>query len=269
MDNLLGATLDNPSHPVLAEPSLPQAIMNGGEIPDDQVNSGTNVPIMDAGGETQPENREISPIGSRPSSYHPTHDEDVSLEDDDILRMQIELGDVQERNLRRKIESKRRRLANTTARSVNSGFNLSRDLSLEIDRDMASRLPEALAKIKVLENDNALWAARINSVREETLVQVKQQLHAEIESYKASIHIHMESELVANAKSIEAKAEQQHAQIIAARNAEEKARIEAVAENLKHELQEANAQFQQGLSNEAITMKTQLGSENQSLRTHL
>jgi hypothetical protein len=269
MDNPLSAIFNNPSHPVLAEPNIPQAIMNGGEIPDDQVSSGTNVPIMDVGGETQPENREISPIGSRPSSYHPTHDEDVSLEDDDILRMQIELGDVQERNLRRKIESKRRRLANTTARSANSGFNLSRDLSLEIDRDMASRLPEALAKIKVLENDNALWIARINSVREETLVHVKQQLHAEVESYKASLNSHMESEMVANAKSIEAKAEQQHAQIIATRNAEENARIEAVAERLKHELQEANGQFQQGLSNEAITMKTQLDSENQNLRTHL
>ena len=79
----------------------------------------------------------------------------------------------------------------------------------------------------------------------------------------------MESELVANARSIEAKAEQQRAQIIASRNSEENVRFDAVTERLKYELREANGQYQHGLSIEAVTMKTQFDSENLIDRTHL
>jgi hypothetical protein len=66
--------------------------------------------------------------------------EDPALEDDEMLELQINLGEVQERNLMRKIEHKRRR-ANQTV-SSDGGFNLTRELEAEIDKELARRLEE-------------------------------------------------------------------------------------------------------------------------------
>jgi hypothetical protein len=66
--------------------------------------------------------------------------EDPALEDDDMIELQINLAEVQERNLMMKIEHKRRR-ANQTV-SSDAGFNLTRELEAEMDRELARKLEE-------------------------------------------------------------------------------------------------------------------------------
>ena len=72
---------------------------------------------------------------------------DLALEDDEMLELQINLGDVQERNLKRKIEHKRRK-AQASSFASSSGFNLTAELSMEMDREMARRHESEAAKVK-------------------------------------------------------------------------------------------------------------------------
>ena len=102
----------------------------------------------------------IRPEGNPPIIYsiNSSVDGEIAIEDDETLEMQIQLGDVQERNLKRKIEHKRRK-ANASS-SHDASFDLSRELSMEIDRDHAAKYREVLAKCKNLENELALVKSR-------------------------------------------------------------------------------------------------------------
>jgi hypothetical protein len=115
--------------------------------------------------------------------------EDPALEDDEMLELQINLGEVQERNLMRKIEHKRRR-ANQTV-SSDGGFNLTRELEAEIDKELARRLEEEKQKNKVLENELAM--VQINLTRdmkaehEMTMNQARTGMQQQIEALTAIV----------------------------------------------------------------------------------
>ena len=111
------------------------------------------IPIHDKEGETQlvgssDSNVPINPIDEKPRlpiqySINSSIDLEIVHEDDDMLEMQIRLGEVQENNLKRLIEHKRRRMAQSSSQSHSSiqapAFDLSRELSMEIERDRSSK----------------------------------------------------------------------------------------------------------------------------------
>ena len=240
------------------------ALTNAGETQHNE-GPGVIVPTGQSGGETLPILDDISPIRNLNTMFYPIHDEDVSGMDDEILQMQIQLGDVQERNLRRKIESKRRKINSTSNRTGDSIGGLSRDLSIEIDRDRAAQLPEALARIKVLENDKALWAEQVRREREETLVNARAQIQLEMDKYS----IEVQEIMKANAITIRNEAEQKHAVLMNEANAREQETIDALKQGYQNQLVEAQSHHETRLRGTEMSALGNHEAEVSRLRNHL
>jgi len=177
------------------------------------MSNGTAVPIADlpstapngqlvlAGGETQESETELSEVkpeeeeaARREASAIVEHyqidstlrDESISQEDDEMLQMQMQLGEVQENNLKRRIEHKRRRELRSESLSGNS-FNLSRELSMEMDRDRAAKYMEAKERNKVLENEISLYQSRAEADKVESYRKARIEIEAEAEEFKAQL----------------------------------------------------------------------------------
>ena len=99
----------------------------------------------------------LSPIRKDPSEGNyfaiNTPNLDLAIEDDEMLELNMQLGEVQERNLKRKIEHRKRQTMNS---SRGSGvFNLSRELSLQIDLDRAALQNDLILKNEALAHELA------------------------------------------------------------------------------------------------------------------
>jgi hypothetical protein len=239
-------------------------VLSSGETQQESVNGAQNghEPIE---GETLPVLNDLSPIGGRNAVFYPIYDEDVSGMNDDILQMQIHLGEVQERNIKRRIEYKRRKIANASQQSEDSLLGLSRDLSREIDRERASQLPQALERIQVLERDNALWAERLRKEREETLNTARAQVQSEMDAYSKELQMVMTK----NAEIIRAEAEQRHSTVMVAANAEGSATIAAITEEHKLQIAEVQSLHETRLRETEMNALTNHDSEVRELREHL
>ena len=106
-----------------------------------------------ASGAINDKEENISPIG-RPEHF-PLTDLDMSGEDDMELQMQIELGELQAATLKRKIETKRRKRANASQSRSSTPFNLSAELSMQMEVDKSIQLANAKARITELERAHA------------------------------------------------------------------------------------------------------------------
>ena len=144
---------------------------------------------------------------------HSTHEDgDPALEDDEMLELQINLGEVKEKNLMRKIEHKRRR-ANQSA-SSDGGFNLARELEAEIDKEMAKRLEEEKKRNKVLENELAMVHVNLThdmKAEHESIVnRVRAEMQAQFDAHSARVERQYEemlsTELAKQKQEFEARA---------------------------------------------------------------
>ena len=143
-------------------------------------------------------------------SIHTTLDKDISIEDDEMLEMQIQLGEVQERNLKRKIEHKRRK---AEASLSSEGFDLSRELSMEIDRDLAKKHRDMQAHCKNLENELAFLKTRTDTQVKNHVEAVQREAKAELQMLVAQHADRLKTEYEARATQEEMQmAEQLHAQ---------------------------------------------------------
>ena len=120
-------------------------------------------------------------------------DVQLAVEDDQMLNMQIQLGEAQERTLKRKIEAKRRK-ANTPSVSANS-FNLTRELSFEIDKDRAQQFPNLAARNKELENEVNLMKAQTASIHQHALEQARQHVSVQMNKYQEELRAEFAQEM--------------------------------------------------------------------------
>ena len=99
----------------------------------------------------------LSPIRKDPSEGNyfaiNTPNLDLAIEDDETLELNMQLGEVQERNLKRKIEHRKRHSMNSS--SGGGVFNLSRELSLQIDLDRAALQNDLILKNEALAHELA------------------------------------------------------------------------------------------------------------------
>ena len=130
----------------------------------------------------------VSPIRKDLSeAYHYAihSDQDIALEDDEMLELNIQLGEVQERNLKRKIEHKKRQTMNSSSGS--GVFNLTRELSLQIDLDRAEQYNELMHKNGLLAQELAVVKANASKNHAESINQMKMELQNEAIAIKLSL----------------------------------------------------------------------------------
>jgi hypothetical protein len=199
--------------------------------------------VVVASGETQEQDSaEMSPIPLQQGpTFFPIHSEDLEGEDDEILRMQIVLGDLQVQNMRRRIESKRRKVSNTASRS-DADFDLTGELSREIDRDQARQLPEANARVRQLELEKAQWIDQVKKAREAAFTEARAQLQGELIAFKESLMLQARQEIQTTVQTVEANAKVEHESIVKRNSEQQHATLEANANTCKLEIQEKLAE---------------------------
>ena len=100
-------------------------------------------------GEIQTSMSEFTPIRDTMPQMYPIMDtSDISLEDDEMLQLQLQMAENRDQILARKIELKRRRVQNESSSS--KPFNLSRELSREIER---AGYADAADRVRKLEEE--------------------------------------------------------------------------------------------------------------------
>ena len=156
-------------------------------IPIDNGDTHPNVTVAN-GGETQEPIFDQSPIREikdRPDNFALTDLTELSHEDDEMIALQLERAQNREEILSRKIELKRRRVQNESKASSSHGFNLTRELSLEMDR---AKSEEAQRKIQMLEQEKHQIVLDSNQRIEHEKQQVVQWAKDHIEVMKEDFH---------------------------------------------------------------------------------
>ena len=190
-------TMDQGATPA-RKPSVSASATFSGVIPiqngDGQATSSVAYVPVANGGETQEETFNDSPIKVKPEHFPLTDmSAELSHEDDDMLALQIELAENREHLITRKIELKRRRVLNESKASSAKGFDLSRELSLEIDRARG----EETRKIQLLEQEKQQIVLESNQRIEHEKNQVVQWAKDHIEVLKEDLQIKALSEIEA------------------------------------------------------------------------
>ena len=165
-------------------------------IQDNQGHASSSVVVS---GETHEQPFMATPIKNKPEVFALTDISDLSNEDDDMLALQIELAENREQLLSRKIELKRRRVQNESrASSSAKGFDLSRELSLIIEKDQGE---ETQRKLKALEQEKLQIVAQaqeqITVFKESFQIQALQEIEAMKEHWKEHFRNMMFAELKA------------------------------------------------------------------------
>ena len=240
-----GDTVSNESD----KASLASPIANASDVP-------SPAPLEDA-----------QPQHPTATQFFPIADE-LSMEDDELLNMQIELGKIEARTLKREIESKKRKVANESQPS-SRGFNLSAELSMEMDRDRASKLPSALERIRELEREQSLFANTLARTQQEAFQMAKASLLEEFAIAKAEIRQNMFAEAAANAETHESQSAN-HAEMQAHGLKEiGELKFSEVKQECLHEVQEAHAYHESRLERTVLIAQTYYDTELLAWNGHL
>ena len=113
----------------------------------------------------------------------PIHDENHEQEDDEMLDMQLQLGLLQERNLKRKIEVMRRKANSGCETSSDRGFDLSRELSREIERARSAKSTSLIDKNRELEQQVELWKTEATKIRDQAIEETRKQAILEFNQF--------------------------------------------------------------------------------------
>ena len=120
--------------------------------------------------------------------------DNVAIEDDE-LELQIQLGKAQQRTLRMQIEHKRRRASNTTTPSDGGGFNLTQELSFEIEQSRIAKRAELKAHNEALQQQ----LVHFQTQQAQQISTIRAEMQAELELVKSDIRTQYVNQVEAKA----------------------------------------------------------------------
>ena len=184
---------------------------------------------------------------------------DLALEDDEMLELNIQLDEVQERKLRRRIEHKRRK-ASQSISSAGNAFNLSRELSMEIERDRNAQYQEMASKNRELNKELAEMKNDLSNIQRATLSHAREEMQAEVEIFKNSLQSQFAIEL-------NKRLREDREQAIVASDIEARTIIEVNRKEAEHEIRALTKQYDDeihqlnAVASQAIVAKERESSE--------
>jgi len=123
----------------------------------------------------------------------------MANEDDEMLEMRLQLDDIKAKKLRRRMELKRRRANVSTSISSSSAFSLSRELSMQIDRDRAQQLDEVKAHNESLQNELNHLRLNYDDAKTSIAERLRNEMHEELEIFKQSMRAQLVNEFQSRA----------------------------------------------------------------------